>query len=238
MQETQIDQAPNNRRKTLAYVLVLVILIVLVGGGSYAWRRHQNSQAKAPQYSYSVAKTSEVKVDGPETGTGMIFNKPKELTQLSSAKGQIELEHLQTLSNGKQKMVSYIAAAASLDKQTVPQSQLDALNNQLTDTKNFNPSLYSLSSLNSFLKNRLPEGWKTSLSHGYTFTNGTIKKNAWYFNVSSKGQNPSQELDGKVVYAISQGNHYYYFTIVAQPSDWRSNSATWSAVLASLKIDQ
>lgn len=233
----QDDQTQNLvQRKTPPYWLVVVILVLLVTIGAVVYFWHQRQEATAPLYSYK--NISSVSVAGKEKGLGMSFDKPVELTQISSSQGQAEFEHLQTLSNGKKKMISYIAAASSLDSEVISQDQLNVLNTQLTDAKYFSQSSYSLTSLNSFLKDRLPEGWQTSLSHGYIFTNSTIKKNAWYFNVTSKYQKTKQELDGKVVYVISRGSHYYYFTVIAQPNDWQSNSLTWDSVLSSLKIDQ
>lgn len=234
MQNDQPHDVTRRKSLNLNLALAILALIVIAGVGAYFW--DHNKKVQAPLYIYN--NTATITVAGKEHGTGMSFSKPVELEKVSSAQGQVELEHLQTLPNGKKKMISYIAAASSSDSQVIPQGQLDSLNKQLTDVQNFKQSSYSLETVNTFLKDRLPEGWQTSLSHGYAFTNGSIKRNAWYFNVTSKDQKTGQELDGRVVYAISQGSHYYYFTIIAQPNDWQSNASTWNSVLSSLKIDQ
>lgn len=231
------EQIEASRKVSLKFLgLSLILLTLLIVGAVYLWHRHKSDLIPAPIYSYS--RMVPVSVEGKGQGSGMAFTKPAELTQISSAPGQIELEHLQTLSNGKKKMISYVAADSSVTNKSVPQAQLDNLSRQVTDAKSFNQSSYSLNSLNSFLQDRLPEGWSIELDSGTSFKNAYIKKNAWSFDLIAKDPKSTQELDGKVLYAVSRGNHYYYLVIISQPADWKLNYKTWNAVFSSIEIDQ
>lgn len=226
------EQSKNRNLKwPLSILAIVILLLVIAGFGIYHYRN-------APPPTYTYSKLDQYKLAGPKPGMGMTFNKPQELTKLTSQQDQVELEHLQTLATGKKKMVSYIGAASAVDAQKITQDQLDALNKEVTSTSSFKQSSYSLNSLNTFLKDRLPEGWSIVLSHSSSFTDPYIKNNAWSFSLKSVDPKTKQELDGKVVYAISQDSHYYYFMVIAQPADWQVNSKTWDTVFSSLKIDQ
>lgn len=225
---------------------LIVIVLVLIGAGIYASQKNESISVNNKDYSFTYDKTTNLKLPGTGDDRGMSFDKPDEIKYvitvpdpLSKAsyvqlESNIEVARLLALI----KDVSYIPPSDTTPGGPGP-DYADFLRQDLSKDPQSVEYQRATKSIEVFAKSGFASLIKTTLGNAQPFTNSTIKKDAWQFDVTTTGNpaNGTPAQEGKVIIAIGKYT-YYYFLVTATTENWSDNSSIFNKVFNSLKIDQ
>lgn len=227
-------------------ILILSGILLILIGVLALNEANKSDDSKSPSYSTNYQDAKEYLVRGNGQFRGISFLKANELSGSTSTGDDAPFNQIfNQLAKQDEKSETYVSVATLLAKTQnfgnpsgPSKTYRDALNTSFS--KEFGSTFYvNELGLVEFAKRAFPESTVTvSLGTASNFTNSSITKDAWQFDVTTKdsaGKYPSHS--GKLVYLIGK-NTLYTFMVTAENENWQTNSEYYQKVLNSLKIDQ
>lgn len=221
-----------------ALLFLGLVGIVAVAAGSYGYIKLYDTVVRDETPTYVYATVEDYKLSGAAQTRGMTFKKPvafKETSTVSNSDVQASLAHRKSDSKtGLQYTISVLSAAIGTPSGNGP---ADAIKLFSAEGQASDEYKALKKSFEQYIKFRVNSKFSSSLGSPKSFTNSSIKANAWQYDFSSASDTQGHNVNGTFVFTVGKSN-FYYFSLASLDYNWQANQANWQQILDSLKIDQ
>lgn len=231
-----MTQNTTNKHQGPWLFAIIVFLIMAAGLGAYLYRQGSRSY----DYSYSPNQQKQVILPASKNTNKASLEVPAQFTRQDRSINIPSVILGQAIKyKGKNVSIGLVGLTETPKTNAVTPALVSHIGQALLDKSAAEHDLYTkiVSMTAGYI---LGSQYDCTLDNARSFSNPTIRQNAWAFDLQAPPKTSGNKLpvlNGEVIFAAGKTN-FYEVLLANQAGDWQSNQVQWQRVISSLRIDQ